>query len=61
MNIESWEQEREASLRKPLPIDALRAMCGLARLFAWEVSLENPAEAAEWLIFSLLVEKGFWA
>ncbi len=60
-SIESWESEREANLRKPLPILVLRAMAGIARMLAWEARMFDVVLALEWLLFSILLELGFYA
>ncbi len=57
--VESWEQEREASLRRPLSREMLYCIVGVARLLAWDLALRIPSVAAEWLLVALLLETAF--
>ncbi len=60
-SIDSWGQERQVSLRKPLPYLVCQALTGVARLLAWEACYRDPGLSCEWLLVSVLIESGFLA
>ncbi len=60
-SVESWQQEREAHLRRPMPKVVLQALAGTARMIAWDSRLDNPGHAREYILFALCLEVGFHA